>query len=182
MRILTAVEFAERAHRGQVRKYTGEPYIVHPLEVAQIVSSVNASEDVIIAALLHDVVEDCGVTLDQISRAFGDAVAALVHQVTDVSRKEHGNRATRKSIDRQHLAIASPQGKTIKLADLISNTQSITQHDPDFAAVYMQEKSELLPLLIQGDAALFTRAMGLVESWEQSRLQQALSRGSNSTE
>lgn len=166
MKLLTAVEFAERAHRGQVRKYTGEPYIVHPLEVAQLVESVWPAQDAVIAALLHDVVEDCGVTLDQIARAFGDHVSKLVHEVTDISRKEHGNRATRKALDRQHLSMASPEGKTIKLADLISNTQSITQHDPDFAKVYMREKKELLTVLADGDSILLARAHGLVESWE----------------
>lgn len=165
MRLLSAVEFAERAHRGQVRKYTGEPYIVHPLEVAQIVHSVFPSEDAAIAALLHDVVEDCGVTLELITGAFGELVAKLVHEVTDISRKEHGNRATRKALDRQHLSMASPLGMTIKLADLISNTQSITQHDPNFAKVYMREKAELLPLLKAGDSTLWERASGLVDSW-----------------
>lgn len=169
MRILHAVEFAERAHRGQVRKYTGEPYIVHPLEVAQLVWSVFPAEDATIAALLHDTVEDCGITFDQITRAFGVNAARLVHEVTDISRKEHGNRATRKGLDRQHLASASPEGMTIKLADLISNTQSITQHDPDFAKVYMREKAELLPLLVGGDTTLWLRASGLVESWNRTQ-------------
>lgn len=182
MRLLFAVEFAERAHRGQVRKYTGEPYIVHPLEVAQIVAtafpwerpSPRLVEDVVIAALLHDVVEDCGVTLEQIRKAFGDGVAQLVHEVTDISRKEHGNRNARKALDRQHLSAASPEGATIKLADLISNTQSITQHDPNFAKVYMAEKAELLPLLSHGHPGLQERAMGLVKAWERSQLDAAL--------
>lgn len=167
MRILAAVEFAERAHRGQVRKYTGEPYIVHPLEVAGLVASVPMSEDVIIAALFHDVVEDTSVTLELIRKAFGDQVAQLVHEVTDVSRKEHGNRATRKALDRQHLSTASVGGKTIKLADLISNTQSITRHDPDFAKVYMKEKRDLLPVLLGGAPSLYHRAEGLIKSWEE---------------
>lgn len=193
-RLLTAVAFAERAHRGQIRKYTGEPYIIHPIEVSQLVASVQpmpiseqmqefdwrrqkvgtegmihpfcSGEDTVIAALLHDVVEDTMITLEQIRKAFGPAVAQLVHEVTDVSRKEHGNRKVRKAMDREHLAKASPEGKTIKLADLISNTQSITYHDPGFAQVYMREKRELLPLLAQGHPTLYRRAQGLVEAWE----------------
>ncbi len=101
-------------------------------------------------------------TVAQVARAFGEGVARLVHEVTDVSRKEHGNRAARKALDRQHLAAASPEGMTIKLADLISNTQSITQHDPNFAKVYMREKAELLPMLERGNADLLARARGLV--------------------
>jgi (p)ppGpp synthase/HD superfamily hydrolase len=167
MRLLSAVEFAELAHRGQVRKYTGVPYITHPLEVAQIVSAVGADEDVVIAALLHDVVEDTPVTLNQIAKAFGPIVARLVHEVTDISRPHHGNRKARKALDRQHLSTASPNGMTIKLADLISNTQSIAQHDPAFAKVYMREKKELMPLLHLGNAALLARASGLIAAWEQ---------------
>jgi (p)ppGpp synthase/HD superfamily hydrolase len=164
-RLLLAFQFAERAHRGQVRKYTGEPYISHPIEVAQLVASVLPDEDAVIAALLHDTVEDCGVTLEQIRKPFGDVAAQFVHEVTDISRKEHGNRNTRKALDRQHLSLASGPGKTVKLADLISNTQSITQHDPNFAKVYMAEKEALLPLLVGGDTGLHMRAQGLVDAW-----------------
>lgn len=173
-RLLLAFEFAERAHRGQHRKYTGEPYIVHPIEVAQIMSMVTGDEEVLIAALFHDLVEDTAVTLEQIRKVFGERVAVLVHEVTDVSRKEHGNRALRKALDREHLARASFEGKSIKLADLISNTQSITHHDPDFARVYMKEKAALLPLLSDGSPALLMRASALVRAWEESLLQKAL--------
>lgn len=191
-RLLTAVAFAERAHRGQIRKYTAEPYITHPIEVAQLVVSVlpwledrvtkvggllpdvaappvplpYTDEDIVIAALFHDVVEDTMITLAQIHKAFGAAVAQLVHEVTDVSRPEHGNRKIRKAMDRDHLANASPGGKTIKLADVISNTQSITFHDPSFAKIYMREKEELLPVLVGGHPALYRRALGLLESWK----------------
>lgn len=165
MRILAAVAFAERAHRGQLRRYTAEPYIVHPLEVAGLVASVTQDEDTVIAALFHDVVEDTLIGLDVIRRAFGDRVAQLVHEVTDISRPEHGNRATRKAMDNEHLALASDAGKTIKLADLISNTQSIVQHDPGFAKVYMTEKGVLLPLLKGGDPRLYVRAQAMVESF-----------------
>ncbi len=163
--MLAAFEFAERAHRGQVRKYTGEPYIVHPLEVAGLVASVTMHEDTVIAALFHDIVEDTPFGLDLIRKAFGDRVAQLVHEVTDISRKEHGNRATRKALDRQHLATASVEGKTIKLADLISNTQSIMRHDPNVAKVYMAEKQALLPMLLGGAPSLHARAVGLVDSY-----------------
>lgn len=166
-RILQAFELAERAHRPQVRKYTGEPYIIHPVEVAQLVSTVTDDEDVVIAALFHDLVEDTSITLAVIRKGFGDRVAQLVHEVTDISRPEHGNRNARKLLDREHLASASPEGKTIKLADLISNTQSITRHDPGFAKVYMQEKRELLPFLAGGSPALYARAEGLIKAWEQ---------------
>lgn len=168
-RLLNAMAFAERAHRNQVRKYTGEPYIVHPLEVASIVASVTVDEDMMIAALLHDTVEDCGVELSTIRKAFGNDVAQLVHELTDVSRPEHGNREARKALDLQHTARASKRGKTIKLADLISNTRSITQHDKDFAVVYMKEKARTLDVLKEGDARLHAIASAHVLVWELER-------------
>lgn len=162
VRLIKAVEFTELWHRDQKRKYTGEPYIVHPLEVAGLVAEVGASDDAVIAALFHDLVEDTGVTLQLIGGAFGPRVAQLVHEVTDVSRKEHGNRAARKALDMAHLANASPEGQTIKLADLISNTRSIAQNDPDFSKVYFYEKEALLCVLTKGDPRLMARAKAQV--------------------
>lgn len=165
-RLLHAITFAEQAHRGQTRKYTNEPYIVHPLEVASIVSTVTDSEDTIIAALLHDVVEDCGVDRMQIAKMFGTRVGKMVSDVTDIADPMDGNREKRKAIDRMHIADGWPESKTIKLADMISNTRSITQHDPKFAKVYMAEKRLLLPVLIEGSYQLHTIATALVADWE----------------
>ena len=127
--------FAAKAHEGQVRKYTGEPYIVHPVEVMEIVSTVTDDEEMLVAALLHDVVEDTAVTVEDLRAQFGDRVATLVDELTDKSRPEDGNRKARKAIDRAALAEASAAAQTIKLADMISNTRSIVEHDPKFAEV-----------------------------------------------
>jgi len=81
-----AIEFATLAHRGQVRRYTGEPYIVHPVEVMEIVSTVSDDSEVLAAALLHDTVEDTPISLQDIRYEFGDRVAGLVDQLTDRSR------------------------------------------------------------------------------------------------
>ena len=100
--------FATAAHASaaQLRKYTMEPYIVHPREVAGIVSQHGGSDAQVAAAWLHDVVEDTGVTIEIIKAEFGEEVADLVGWLTDVSRPEQGNRATRKAIDRAHTAMA----------------------------------------------------------------------------
>ena len=126
-----AFVFAKAAHEavGQLRKYTGDPYIVHPTEVADIVQTVAHTEVMLAAALLHDTVEDTDATMDEIRRLFGHEVADLVEMLTDVSVPTDGNRAVRKAIDLAHTARASAAGKTIKLADLISNTQSIVAND-----------------------------------------------------
>jgi (p)ppGpp synthase/HD superfamily hydrolase len=141
--------FASRAHKGQVRKYTGDPYIEHPLEVAKIVRMHNGSKEMVAAALLHDVVEDTDVTLDEVRQEFGDAVANLVDDLTDVSKPEDGNRAFRKAMDRDHTAQASAAAMVIKAADLISNTKSIVEHDPSFARVYLKEKRALLDVMFK---------------------------------
>jgi (p)ppGpp synthase/HD superfamily hydrolase len=150
-----AIRLAVKAHHGQVRKYTEEPYIVHPLKVANLVSKVPHSPEMIAAALLHDVVEDTEVTFDDINNLFGLEVTKLVWMVTDQSRPGDGNRATRKEIDRKHLAKANPTAKTIKLADIIDNSKDIIKYDPKFAAVYVKEARALMEVLGEGDSTLF---------------------------
>ena len=150
-----AYSYAEKAHGLQLRKYTKEPYINHPVAVARLVSTVTLDIELISAALLHDTIEDCGETFESISNAgFGCTIAKLVMEVSDVSKPLDGNRATRKAIDRQHLSNASPAGKTIKLADIIDNSKSILEYDPKFAKVYMAEIAKLLPVLSEGDVSL----------------------------
>ena len=153
--------FATAAHAAvaQLRKYTNEPYIVHPAEVADIVSNVpGATPEMIAAAWLHDVVEDTGVTNETIRAEFGDKVAELVGWLTDVSRPDHGNRAARKAVDRAHSAAAPAEAQTIKYADLISNTKSIAEHDEKFAKTYFEEKRLLLEVMDKGNAMLLAVA------------------------
>jgi (p)ppGpp synthase/HD superfamily hydrolase len=158
-----ALDFATAAHTGQKRKYTGEDYIVHPIEVAEIVKTVAYTPEMIAAALLHDVVEDTDASLEDILHRFGSAVADLVRDLTDVSQPEDGNRATRKALDRAHTAQASAAAKTIKLADLISNSRSIVEFDPKFAKVYLKEKALLLDVLTEGDEILLKKAAEFIK-------------------
>ena len=85
-----ALEFAKEAHKGTVRKTSDTPYITHPIEVAESVAQMSSDEDVIIAALLHDVVEDTAYTLEDISKMFGDKVAALVAEESEDKRRNNG--------------------------------------------------------------------------------------------
>jgi len=157
--------FAQAAHKGQKRKYTGDDYIIHPEAVANIVSTVTDDEEVIAAPMLHDVVEDTSTTLEDLALVFGDRVAQLVSEVTDVSRPEDGNRVARKALDREHLAGASEEGQTIKLADLLDNSRTITEHDPKFAKVYMREKRELLGVLVNGHQWLRIQARQVLANY-----------------
>lgn len=159
--LLRAASYATRMHGDQQRKYTGEPYVVHCFEVAQIVTKAGGSPEMAAAAILHDVVEDTVATIEDVEAEFGPDVAALVGWLTDVSKPEDGNRAFRKAMDREHLASAPPEAKTIKLADLISNTRSIVEHGKGFARVYLKEKLLLLDVLGEGDPELLALARTL---------------------
>lgn len=162
-----AQRFATLAHArdNQRRKYTGEPYINHPAAVAELVRSVPHTDGMLCAAWLHDVVEDCAISIEEIQSIFGYFIAELVFMLTDVSKPRDGNRAIRKLIDRVHTAHASVDAKTIKLADLIDNSRSIVAHDPDFARVYMAEKALLLEVLREGDATLWHKAKDIIDDY-----------------
>ena len=101
------------------------------------------------AALLHDTIEDTSVTEADVQKEFGSRIAKLVVELTDISKPEDGNRATRKAMDRDKLAKVSDDAQTIKLADLISNGKDIAINDPKFAKVFLNEKRQLLEVLIE---------------------------------
>lgn len=156
---MSARFFAHSKHEGQQRKYTFEPYINHPKNVVEIVRTVPHSQEMLAAAWLHDVQEDCGVDNTQIYNLFGPVVAMYVSMLTDVSKTSDGNRAVRKALDLDHLRTAHPDAKTIKLADVIDNSASILLHDKNFAKTYLPEKRRLLDeALIAGNRKLWCRA------------------------
>ena len=163
--VIRARSFATAAHAGQTRKYTGEPYITHCAAVAELVAARPHTPEMLAAAWLHDTVEDTTMTIEDVHGAFGEVVAALVADLTDVSRPEDGNRKARKAIDRAHTAMASPAAKTVKLADVIDNSKSIKDHDPNFAQVYLTEKAELLKVLREGDPVLWALGRKIIEEW-----------------
>ncbi len=152
--------FATQAHQriDHRRKYSQQPYDVHLRAVAELAATVSDDPEMLAAAWLHDIVEDTPVTLEEVEREFGPGVAGLVKELTDVSRPGDGNRAARKAIDRDHLALASPRAKTIKLADLCDNARDIAGADPRFARVFLGEMAALLEVLGEGDARMLARA------------------------
>lgn len=169
-----ALGFARCAHRKQKRKYTGDPYAVHCQGVAELVAIYTDDKDVIAAACLHDVAEDTDVTADEIRDVFGERVARLVMEVTDVSRPEDGNREARKAIDREYLAASSPVGATIKLADLIDNTSTIVRFDKGFARTYLAEKERLLEVLRHGNAELWQKAYRTLQAGQEELVRASL--------
>jgi (p)ppGpp synthase/HD superfamily hydrolase len=157
--IANAAALATRAHEGQKRKYTGEPYVTHCQAVAALVASVPHTPEMIAAALLHDVIEDTDTDFDAIVAACGETVGRYVVLLSDTPRSLGMNRERRKAHDRERLAAAPPEVQTIKYADLIDNLSSIVEHDPGFAKVYRYEKQQLLKVMTKGDPTMYQRAM-----------------------
>ena len=156
--------YATAAHGavGQKRKYTGEDYINHPINVANIIvdNIKYVSTNIVAAAYLHDVVEDTELTVADIRYTFGLNIAKLVDEVTDVYVDPilQGNRETRKALERSRISTISSDAKTVKLADIIDNSRDIVKTDPDFARTYIQEKMALLEVLMDGNKVLWDMA------------------------
>jgi GTP diphosphokinase / guanosine-3',5'-bis(diphosphate) 3'-diphosphatase len=128
--LLHAASFAAQKHTGQKRKgERGEPYINHPLEVANLIANIGGVDDidVLMAAILHDTVEDCGVSGEEIALLFGDEVAGYVLEVTDDKSLP---KAERKRQQVEHAPHLSHGAKIVKLADKISNINDITNSPP----------------------------------------------------
>lgn len=118
-----AIVFATKAHRGQKRKGTSMPYIVHPMEVAAIASGITDDIEVICAAMLHDVVEDCDVTITQLQQEFGVKVAGLVAMESEDKTKSWQERKQH-TID--FLAYeATREMKVIALSDKLANIRAL---------------------------------------------------------
>lgn len=124
-----AIIFAAKAHDGMRRKQSDAPYIIHPMEAAVIVSSMTSNQEVIAAAALHDVVEDAGVTLQEVEQHFGKRVAELVASETEDKRDSLPAAETWKI--RKEEAIAVLQNtkdldvKILYLGDKLANLHSI---------------------------------------------------------
>jgi guanosine-3',5'-bis(diphosphate) 3'-pyrophosphohydrolase len=128
--ILAAARFAAEKHASQRRKgLAGEPYVNHVIEVAELIA---ASSDVVdthlvMAGLLHDTIEDCGVTFQELEQQFGADVATLVAEVTDDKTLP---KARRKALQVENAPKKSVRAQVIKLADKISNLRSILDSPP----------------------------------------------------
>lgn len=166
-----AKEFAHVAHDSirHKRKYTGEHYWVHTDAVAKTIQALPVSyipmlEAMVVAAHLHDVPEDVnkeGFNLYTIYTTFGPLVGAMVDALTDkyIPEKYPGlNRAERKVLEAWRLSKASWAVQTIKVADLMDNTQSIVKYDPGFARTYLTEKAYLLSVMKNADPDLMKKA------------------------
>lgn len=152
--LLNVANFAVRAHGDQKRKYTGIPYACHPLDVAALVATVIQDEEVIAAALIHDVFEDTKATVEEAREACGPKAVAMALRLTNEPVRPGFNREKRKALDRDRLAASSWEVQTVKVADLICNAPDIRDNDPNFAVKYKQEAQALLDVLVLADIGL----------------------------
>lgn len=119
-----AYSVAERAHSGQLRK-SGEPYITHPVAVAQILADLGIGSKTIAAALLHDTVEDTDYTLAMLQRDFGDEIAMLVDGVTKLDKLKYGDNAQAETVRKMVVAMSKDiRVLVIKLADRLHNART----------------------------------------------------------
>ncbi|WP_375486147.1 RelA/SpoT family protein [uncultured Jatrophihabitans sp.] len=137
-------DVAERCHRGQLRK-SGDPYITHPLAVATILAELGMDSTTIVAALLHDTVEDTGLTLDDVTRDFGEQVAHLVDGVTKLDKVKYGAAAETETIRKMIVAMArDPRVLVIKLADRLHNMRTLRFLPPEKQERKARETLEVL--------------------------------------
>lgn len=152
--IYKALMFAKAAHTGQYRKFNKGvkvPYITHPISVASRVMGLSGvTEEMIAAALLHDVIEDTSFTIEQVATLFGIKVANLISELTNVSSKTGKLRAERKKMDRDRIAKTSHEARIIKACDRIENLLEINDQLDEagkFAKLYADESILLIEAL-----------------------------------
>ena len=121
-RLNQAIYFATERHAGQYRKDTATPFIVHPMEVLVILSSMDVDTDVLIAGVLHDTVEDTDTTIGEIRALFGDEIAALVGEHTEDKSKTWQER---KETEYRDTFAGSVPLKKLVLADKLANIRSV---------------------------------------------------------
>ncbi len=167
-------DFADMAHGDQMRRYTPERYIVHPIRVMELCQQYTSSLPMLAAALLHDVLEDTPVTeaeLYQFLVSVMDEEEAkqtikLVVELTDVFTKEaypRWNRKKRKRNEVLRIEKTSADAQTIKYADIMDNSKEIATHDPKFAPTFLRECKIVLEKIPNGNPELYKKAMETVE-------------------
>jgi GTP pyrophosphokinase len=135
---------AEACHRGQLRK-SGDPYITHPLAVATILAELGMDTTTLVAALLHDTVEDTGLSLEDINKEFGTEVAHLVDGVTKLDKVKFGAAAEAETIRKMVVAMArDPRVLVIKLADRLHNMRTLRFLPPEKQERKARETLEVL--------------------------------------
>jgi (p)ppGpp synthase/HD superfamily hydrolase len=143
-----AKEFAIEKHGNQVRKFTEEPYVLHPIAVANIVRKFKESkhiDELVVSALLHDVVEDCNVDIKEIGELFGDFVASIVLELTNDGKmiKKYGKKVylSYKMLNMSSYALV------VKLSDRLHNVRELRKTSVKFREKYSEETKYIISVL-----------------------------------
>ena len=147
LKLAEAIHFAKIAHDGQLRK-GGGPYIEHPMRVMFTLSAYTMDEDLLCAAVLHDVVEDTKYDFTDINMRFGERVANLVKELTNEDEDEP--RAKRIAARNDKYFHMSEDAKVVKMCDRMHNLRTLSSLDPKFAEMYLQESKDMLECMIAG--------------------------------
>ncbi|MAY81853.1 MAG: GTP pyrophosphokinase [Deltaproteobacteria bacterium] len=143
--IMRAYVFSAKAHAGQVRK-SGEPYLTHPLAVAQILADMKMDVDTIATGLLHDTMEDCLVTPDEIKELFGDEVSELVDGVTKIGKLEFRSKEEAQAENFRKMVLAMAKDirvVLVKLADRLHNMRTMQHMRADRQKAISQETLDI---------------------------------------
>jgi len=143
-----ASKFAEKAHKGQVRRFTGNKYFTHPKQVAELVKKYKSShkiDELVSAALLHDTIEDTGTTGADLEKMFGGLVASLVQELTNDEKEL--KRLGKTEYMKQKMRNMSSWGLVIKLADRLSNVSDFDTADPKFVNRYRKQTDDIVDSL-----------------------------------
>ncbi len=124
-RLVSAVEFACTHHSGQRRKGSGAPYVTHPMAVASLVAEFGGDEEQAIAAMLHDIIEDCDVMREDVAERFGERVAEMVEACTDTDATPKPPWRPRKEAHIAHVRGLTPDKKLVIACDKLHNARSI---------------------------------------------------------
>lgn len=153
-KIIEAIRFAAKAHEGQLRKAGNIPFITHPIAVAGYVAMLpDSTEDMVVAAALHDTCEDCDITQSDIEDFFGMEVGRFVNELTNLYTNKaypHLNRKRRKQLEMARIKSISYEAKVIKLADRLHNLESRGLSKDHLRKNYLPESLELVNAI--GDA------------------------------
>ena len=166
-------ELATKAHGDQKRKYSEDPYVTHTFRVADTVEKYGGDVAQIMAAILHDVLEDTPMSENElwvelltiVDTHIANDVIKLVRELTDVYTTENFpdfNRKVRKEMESMRMGNISPRSQTIKYVDLLDNGEDIMKNDPKFGELYLKEKRNILKYMNKGDQELYQKCLGMV--------------------
>lgn len=168
-------QFADMSHGNQMRKYSSERYIVHPIRVMKLCRQYDNRLPILAAALLHDVLEDTPINEHELlsfletllPREKSIEILSLVKELTDVYIKKaypHWNRQKRKQMELKRIEQTSSDSQTIKYADIIDNCEEIAANDPDFAPRFLKECLANLSVANKGNSMLYKVALDKVKN------------------